>query len=122
LNRSPARADEDDLPAPDSAGQEDQLMAYWFVGAVWNKSDDQLPRFVEDGVWENGYKASFSDHVRRMKPGDRIAVRSSFARRYKLPFEFGGKPAPGMCIKRTGTVLENCADGRSVKVALGSSL
>jgi 5-methylcytosine-specific restriction protein B len=116
-NRLPARGGEDDVPAPDSAGRGDEGVAYWFVGTVWNKNDDQMPRFLEDGVWENGYKASYSDHVRRMKPGDRIAVRSSFSRRYELPFDFGGKPAPGMCIKRTGTVLENSGDGRSVKVA-----
>lgn len=27
----------------------------WFVGAMYGGSDDQLDRFIREGIWENGY-------------------------------------------------------------------
>jgi 5-methylcytosine-specific restriction protein B len=116
-NRPGARNDEDSEPAPEIMDEDDEEVSYWFVGAVWNKTEDQMPRFLAEGIWENGYKDRFANFVRRMKPGDRIAIRSSFALKYKLPFDLGGKPAAGMHIKATGTILENLNDGKTVKVA-----
>jgi hypothetical protein len=29
--------------------------SYWFVGASYGRTEDQTPRFVNDGIWENGY-------------------------------------------------------------------
>ena len=29
--------------------------ATWFVGASYGGTDDQLPRFLAEGIWENGY-------------------------------------------------------------------
>ena len=48
--------------------------SYWFAGAVWGRTDDQLPRFREHGVWENGYEDQFLDLVHRIRPGDQIAI------------------------------------------------
>ena len=31
--------------------------ASWFVGASYGGTDDQLPRFLSEGIWENGYEA-----------------------------------------------------------------
>ena len=28
--------------------------SFWFVGASWSDTEDQTPRFHEEGIWENG--------------------------------------------------------------------
>lgn len=52
-----------------------------------------------------------------MRPGDRIAIKTSFAENRSLPFDVGGKSVSVMRIKATGTILKNLDDGISVKVA-----
>ena len=116
-NRTGGPQPEEDAPAPDTADNgEEEGKSYWFVGAVWNRSDDQLSRFLEQGVWQNGYADQFSDFVRQIRPGDQIAIKASFVKK-RVPFEIGGKAVSVMRIKATGTVLGNVADGRTVKVA-----
>ena len=112
----PASKDEEDIPAPESAESDDEGLSHWFVGSVWDKADDQMPRFLADGIWENGSEDQ-SDLVQRMKPGDRIAIKASFVQKRGLPFDVGGKPVSVMRIKATGTILENSNDGMKVKVA-----
>jgi 5-methylcytosine-specific restriction enzyme B len=109
--------DEEKVPAPQSTDEEEDGESYWFAGAVWNGADDQMPRFLAEGIWENGYDDQFSELVRRMKPGDRIAIKASFVQKRGLPFNVGGKPVSVMRIKATGTVLANDNDGKRVKVA-----
>ena len=111
-------ATEEDTPAPDVAGDsEEERKSYWFVGAVWNDgNDDQLHRFVEQGIWENGYDDQFLDLVRRIRPGDQIAIKATFVKK-RVPFDVGGKAVSVMRIKATGTVLDNTGDGQTVKVA-----
>jgi 5-methylcytosine-specific restriction protein B len=107
---------EEDVPAPGSADEkEEDGKSYWFVGASWD-AGDQIPRFLELGIWENGYETQFLDVVRKIKPGDQIAIKASFVKKH-VPFEVGGMSVSVMRIKATGTVLDNAADGRSVKVA-----
>ncbi|MEO8133134.1 MAG: AAA family ATPase [Betaproteobacteria bacterium] len=117
-NRPGAVTSEDELPAPDTAddSEDESGRSYWFVGAAW-KEGDQLSRFVSEGIWENGYQEKFTDVVRRMKPGDRIAIKAGFVQKHGLPFDVGAKPVSVMRIKATGIILENCNDGRTVKVA-----
>ena len=54
--------------------------SYWFVGAMYGGADDQMPRFIEEGIWENGYTDKYLDLVRAIQPGDRIAIKSSCTR------------------------------------------
>jgi 5-methylcytosine-specific restriction protein B len=116
-DRSNATHTEENVLAPSILGENDQAAAsYWFVGTVWNKAD-QMHRFLAQGCWENGCKDKLLDLVRRMKPGDRIAMKTSFVQRRRLPFEAGEKPVSVMRIKATGMILENPGDGRKVKVA-----
>jgi 5-methylcytosine-specific restriction protein B len=116
-NRPGSSQAEEDLLAPGTASDsEEEGKSYWFVGAVWGGNDDQLPRFREQGIWENGYEDQFSDLVRRIRPGDQIAVKASFVKK-QVPFDAGGKSVSVMRIKATGTVLDNAGDGRTVKVA-----
>jgi 5-methylcytosine-specific restriction protein B len=100
------------------------VVSFWFVGAIWNKTEDQIPRFLSEGIWQNGdpdpdgqTPTRDEDLIRQMKPGDSIAIKASFVRRLKLPFDVLGKPVSGMRIKATGTILENLGDGKTVKVA-----
>ncbi len=118
-NRPGASRDEQDVPAPEIEDNDaEDGVSYWFVAAIWPGTDDQMPRFFAEGVWENGYsEEKFSPLVRCVKPGDRIAIRKRVEQKRGLPFNVGGKPVSGMRIKATGTVIENLNDGRTVKVA-----
>ena len=62
--------------------------ANWFVGASYGGTDDQLPRFLSEGIWENGYDDKHLDVVRSMRTGDRIAIKSSYTRKHGLPRVF----------------------------------
>jgi 5-methylcytosine-specific restriction protein B len=115
-NRLGGSQAEEDVPAPGTVRDSEEGKSYWFAGSIWDKTDDQLPRFREEGVWENGYKDQFLDLVRRIRPGDQIAIKASFVKK-RVPFEVGGEPVSAMRIKATGTVLDNAGDGRTVKVA-----
>ncbi len=90
-------------------------MNYWFVGAAWD-SGDQTARFLKEGVWLNGYDEKFAKVVKQMKPGDRIAIKSTFTRKYDVPFENHGRPASVMRIKAVGTIKTNQQDGKTVNV------
>ncbi|MEQ1581440.1 MAG: AAA family ATPase [Steroidobacteraceae bacterium] len=91
--------------------------ASWFVGATFGGTENQLPRFLADGIWENGYKQKYLDVVRSMRPGDRIAVKSSYTRKHGLPFDNRDQAVSVMAIKAIGTITENLNDGRHVRVA-----
>jgi 5-methylcytosine-specific restriction protein B len=113
-NRS-GREDEGTAPAPESDPSGDGP-SFWFAGAVWD-GEDQTEQFRADSVWINGYEdGQFSDELERMKPGDRIAIKSSFVRKHKLPFDVGGMPVSCMRIKATGTITGKKGDGRTVTV------
>lgn len=88
----------------------------WFVGATYGGNDDQTPRFLSESIWENGYTNKHLDLVRSMRPGDRIAIKSSYTRKHGLPFDNRGKAVSVMAIKATGTVVENLNDGKRVRV------
>ena len=59
--------------------------ATWFVGASFGGTENQLPRFLDDGIWENGYEDKHLDVVRSMRPGERIAVKASYTRKPGQP-------------------------------------
>lgn len=88
----------------------------WFVGASYGAVDDQTPRFVEQGIWENGYQDKYLDLVRSIQVGDRIAIKATYTRKNELPFENRGQSVSVMAIKAIGRVMENVGDGRRLKV------
>ena len=90
--------------------------ANWFVGATYGGTDDQMPRFLAEGIWENGYDDRLLDVVRSMRPGERIAIKSSYTRKHGLPFDSRGRAVSVMGIKAVGTITENLNDGKRVKV------
>lgn len=87
----------------------------WFVGAQWD-GEDQMTRFIAEGIWANGYHDKYQSEVKAMRPGDRIVIKSSYTRKHGLPFEGNGHFASVMAIKATGTITENLGDGRTVHV------
>ncbi len=89
--------------------------ACWFVGATYG-TDDQTPRFLEEGIWENGCQDRYLDAVRSIQPGDRIAIKSSYTRKHDLPFDNRGQTVSVMAIKAIGKVTDNLGDGRKVNV------
>ena len=88
----------------------------WFVGASYGGTEDQTARFLRDGIWENGYDDKYLDKVRAMRPGDRIAIKATYVRKYDLPFDNRGESVSVMAIKATGTIAENPKDGKRVRV------
>ena len=112
---------DEDVPAPDPLKElssdlfEDPERSFWFVGANWG-GEDQAERFMREGIWTNGYDDKFSDHVQRMKPGDLIAIKAAFTKKYDLPFDNRDRSVSCMRIKATGTVIERTQDGQSVQV------
>ena len=118
---------DEDNPAPDPLQEvsselfDDPERSVWFVGANWDGAD-QTERFLSEGIWTNGYDDKFADHVQRMKPGDLIAIKASFTRKYGLPFDNRDRPVSCMRIKATGTVTERTQNGQTVRVDWGPSL
>jgi 5-methylcytosine-specific restriction protein B len=97
---------------PEGAGAQ----VCWFVGAAYGGNNDQTPRFLDEGIWENGYQDKYLDAVRSIQPGNRIAIKSSYTRKHDLPFDNRGQSVSVMAIKAIGTVTENKGDGRRIKV------
>ncbi len=82
---------------------------YYLVGAYWNGADptDQTERFLENGIWENGYEDKYIDNVKEIPAGSSIAIKSVFTR---------NKTKSVMAIKAAGTVVENRNDGTTLVV------
>lgn len=87
----------------------------WFVGAVIN-NEDQMQRFVDEGIWENGYEDKYTELVNSIKVGDRIAIKSAYTRKHQLPFDNQGNTVSVMGIKAIGVVTYNFNDGHRVTV------
>lgn len=96
---------------PEGAGAK----ASWFVGASYD-GEDQTPRFLEEGIWENGYQDKYLELVKSIQIGDKIAIKSSYTRKHNLPFDNHGHTVSVMAIKATGTVINNLGDGRNLLV------
>ena len=113
-------SDEDD-PAPTLSEYsadvlfDDSKRSFWFVGALWGE-DDQTRHFLREGIWRNGHDKKFAEHVQRMKPGDYIALKAAFTRKYGLPFKNQDKSVSCMRIKAIGKVTEGTQDGQTVRV------
>jgi 5-methylcytosine-specific restriction protein B len=91
---------------------------YWFVGAYWSDRDpqDQTKRFLDEGIWQNGYEDEYLDLVSEMKVGERIAIKAVGTQKHGLPFDARGNTVSKMTIKAIGTIVANRKDGRKVEV------
>ena len=91
---------------------------YWLVGAYWDDQDpaDQTERFLEEGIWENGYQNRFINDVMSMRVNDKVAIKAASTQRKDLPFDARNKTVSRMTIKAIGTIVANRNDGRTVEV------
>ena len=89
---------------------------YWLVGSNWSSAGDQTQRFIDEGIWQNGYEDKYSKIVNSIQPGDKIAIKTSYTKSKDIPFENNGETVSVMKIKVTGTVIENMNDGKTIKV------
>ena len=98
----------------------DEQRPYWFVGAFFGGTDDQTDRFLREGIWENGYQLQgdgrYFDQVIAMRPGDCIAIKSTYVRKNGVPFDNDGRDVSTMAIKAVGTITRNIGDGCRVEV------
>lgn len=92
--------------------------SYWFVGASFGRTEDQVDRFLHDGVWEiSTPKATEAEAVRSMRVGERIAIKAAFVQRLNLPFDNRDNNVSVMRIKARGIITANPGDGERVSVA-----
>lgn len=111
-----------ELPAADSQAEILQEGPYWFVGASFGRTSDQFDRFITEGIWEIDTPSDrHREQVRRMQPGERIAIKATYVRKNSLPFDNRGRPASVMSIKAIGTITVNGGDGERVSVAWEST-
>ena len=98
--------------------QESSTRPCWFVGASYNRAQDQTARFLREGIWENDFDDDhpFVAMTKTMQTGDRIAIKSVYVRKNDLPFNNRNHRVSVMAIKAVGTVTENLRDGHTVKV------
>jgi len=91
---------------------------YWLVGAYWDDRDpaDQTERFLEEGIWDNGYPDRYINDVLAMRVNDKIAIKAASTQRKDLPFDSRSKTVSRMTIKAIGTIVANRNDGRTVEV------
>jgi 5-methylcytosine-specific restriction protein B len=91
---------------------------FWLVGAHWDDLDpaDQTERFLEEGIWQNGYEDRYLDVVNSMRVGDRIAIKATTTQRNNLPFDGRGKTVSRLTIKAVGTIVANRKNGQTVEV------
>jgi hypothetical protein len=82
---------------------------YFLVGAYWDGSNpaDQTKRFLENGIWENGYEDKFLNDVKAVPEGSKIAIKAAFTRE---------KTKSVMAIKARGIVSKNFGDGKKLEI------
>ena len=79
--------------------------------------EDRTKKFLKEGIWENYHDdKKIVDLVRSMRPGDRIAIKSSHTSKNNLPFDNRGESVSVMVIKAVGTITQNPDDGKRVQV------
>ena len=85
---------------------------YYCVGFFWYGSnpENQLPRFYDQGVWQNGFEDKYLDKVKSVAIGSKIAAKTSYTRKKD------GKIISVLEVHGIGTVTANQNDGKTLKV------
>ncbi|NOQ28368.1 MAG: hypothetical protein GQ564_23645 [Bacteroidales bacterium] len=76
---------------------------FFALGHMWG-TEDQIPRFLKEGIWENGHKEKRTNDVIRIRKGDVVFIQSS------------SSGSAYMRIKAIGVVTENKGDGHQILV------
>jgi predicted ATPase len=85
---------------------------YYCVGFTWKgtEPENQLPRFIEEGIWKNGFDDKYLEKVNSLVVGSRIAAKTTYTRKED------GETISILLIHATGTVTKNLEDGQTLKV------
>lgn len=85
---------------------------YYCVGFTWGASEpeNQLPRFIKEGIWENGFEDKYLERVNSVMVGSRIAAKTTYTRKED------DETISILAIHATGTVVENPQDGQTLKI------
>ncbi len=103
----------DDIPTytPEQLSVSGMAPAYYCVGVDWS-GNDQLPSFLERGIWKNGYWDKFLNIVKKVPVGARVAAKAVHTEN-----NAAGVSVTAMKIRALGTVTGNPGDGRTLEVA-----
>ena len=82
---------------------------YYCVGTVWTEGN-QLPRFLQQGIWENGYDDKFVEKVKAVTVGSMLAAKSSYIRKEN------GRAISVLHVHGIGEVTGNPSDGKTLVV------
>ncbi len=78
---------------------------FFLAGHLWG-NEDQMPRFLEQNIWENGHEFNDTKVVNNAKEGDLIFIKSTYA--------YG--EVSYLRIKAIGVIKENKLDGHNLDV------
>ena len=86
---------------------------YYCVGFYWwgANPENQLPRFLESGIWENGFDDKYIQKVNSIPIGSQLAAKTTYTRKAN------GKNTSVLEVHCIGTVTDNPKDGRKLGVA-----
>lgn len=87
-------------------------ISYYCVGFTWHghEPENQLSRFLKEGIWESGYEDKYLNRVKSVTIGSRIAAKTTYTRKSS------GKIISILKIHAVGTVTRNPGDGQTLKV------
>lgn len=89
------------------------MAKYYCVGFNWKNagvSENQLPRFLKEGIWENGYNDKYIEKVKQVPVGARVAAKTAYTKKEN------GKMVSVLKVYAMGTVVDNPKDGKILKV------
>lgn len=82
-----------------------QSTDFYFVDAYW--ADDQTKRFIENGIWENGFEERYYDIINSVKAGSNLFLKKHKPNVSETKF---------VEIYAWGIVTSNVGNGRQLKV------
>ncbi|WP_417857607.1 P-loop NTPase fold protein [Xanthomarina gelatinilytica] len=80
-------------------------ISYFVAGHLWN-GEDQLPRFVENNIWENGHDNNDTYAVNSSRKNDIVFIKATFAK----------NGISYLRIKAIGVITNNKEDGHNLDV------
>jgi len=88
----------------------------WFVNKPVEVTPEDVPAYMEQGVWASPNPDAHRSTIAQVRPGDRIACKSVSNQSKGLPFFSADRLASVMTIYGTGTVLSVDADAARLDV------
>lgn len=85
---------------------------YYSVGFYWwgSTPQNQLPRFLENSIWENGFEDQYLEKVKKIPVGSLLAAKTTYTRKHN------GNTVSVLEIHNIGKVTHNFNDGRRLSV------